>query len=97
MIFRKRNTDERTLQDVIDDTIEQMAALDKASEEFETLLIKLERLQKIKSNDKSFSKISPEVWITVGAGLVTTLLVINAEHVGVITSKAFSFVPKPKL
>lgn len=94
MIFRKKNADERTLQDVIDDTVEQMADLDKASEEFETLLIKLERLQKLKSNDKSFQKVSPEVWITVGAGLLTTLLVINAEHVGVITSKAFNRIPK---
>jgi hypothetical protein len=96
--FRKRQaTDQKTLQDVIDDTIDQMSALDKASEEFETLLLKLERIQKIKSSDKTFQKISPEVWVTVGAGLLTTLLVINAEHVGIITSKAFSFVPKPKL
>lgn len=98
MISFKRNADDnRTLQDVIDDLIDQMSELDKSSEEFETLLVKLERLQKIKSNDKNSSRIPAEVWLTVGAGLLTTLLVINAEHVGVITSKAFGFVPKPKL
>lgn len=93
MLFNRKPR-ERTIQDVIDDTIEQMADLDKASEEFETLLVKLERLQKIKSSDKTITKISPETWLTVGAGLVTTLLIINAEHVGVITSKAFNRIPK---
>jgi len=93
-VLFNRKPRERTIQDVIDDTIEQMADLDKASEEFETLLVKLERLQKIKSSDKTITKISPETWLTVGAGLVTTLLIINAEHVGVITSKAFNRIPK---
>lgn len=96
---RKRDAnDARTLQDVIDNHLDYMSMLDNNSEEFVAALAHLEKLTKVQNDTKrSSTKISPDVWVTVGAGLLTTLLVINSEHVGVITSKAFSFIPKPKL
>jgi len=72
-----------------------MSNLDKSSPEFEELMVRLEKLQKLKKNHTF--RIPPEIWIPSATTLIATVLVINAEHVGVVTSKAFSLINKPKL
>jgi len=99
LFARKRDANEpRTLQDVIDNHLDYMSMLDNDSEAFVIALKHLEALTKVKNdNHRSSRRIPPEAYMGAGVTLLTTLLVINSEHVGVITSKAFSFIPKPKM
>lgn len=94
-IFKRNADDQKNLQDVIDDLINQMSFLDKTTPEFEELMTRLERLQKLKTRSKF--RIPPEVWVPSATTLLMAIIVINAEHIGPVTSKAFSFVPKPKI
>lgn len=98
-LSRKRDAnDPRTLQDVIDNHLDYMSMLDNDSEKFVDALKHLEQLTKVKNdNNRSSRSIPPEAYMGAAVTVLTTLLVINSEHVGVITSKAFSFIPKPKL
>lgn len=65
------------------------------SKEYAEMLERVQKLYKLRNENKS-AVISPDTALTSLAYLVGMLLIVNAEHVGLITTKAMSHLPKPR-
>jgi uncharacterized protein YbaP (TraB family) len=65
------------------------------SEEYTQTLAITERLHDMMDKDRP-SSVSKETLVTVGANLLGIFMIIKHEHVNVITSKALSFVLRPR-
>ena len=61
------------------------------SKEYADLLERLGRLQKLRQDEKP-DKASTDTLLTVGANLLGILLILNHEHLNMITSKALPFI-----
>lgn len=70
-----------------------MQTRDADSDEYATMLNRLERLQKLKK-PRFFEKISPDTMIIVAGNLVGIVIIVAYEHSHVVTSKALSFAGK---
>ena len=55
----------------------------------------LNTLYKLKAEEMP-KRVDPNTMLTVAAHLIGIFAIINKEHANVITSKALSFVPKPR-
>lgn len=92
MMFNRR--DKKTkLEAQIETVVEQLSSMDPSSKEYNELLGVLERLTKLK--DKGHTKEVP--WgtiITCSVALLQTIMILHAERVGIITSKAVGFIMK---
>lgn len=78
---------------VIDELLTEMQTHEGHTDEYDTILKRLERLYKLKDADRP-KRVSPDVALTVGANLVGILLILQYEQVHVVTSKALGFVMK---
>lgn len=85
-----------TLQGQIDDVLTEMGNHAAGTDEHDKLLGQLERLYKLRGSNKSFS-VSGDAIVGALATIATTVIVLNYEQIHVVTSKAFGFIPKPKL
>ena len=98
MISFKRNDETEGLKKAIDDALLELAMTKPNTEDYATILEKIERLYKLKGPEKEPRKrLSPDALIAGVVSLAGIVLVANAEHVGAVTSKAFSIIVKPKL
>lgn len=98
MISIKKNNETEGLKKAIDDALLELATTKPNTKDYSDILEKIERLYKLKGPEKEPRKrISPDVLISGAVSLAGIVMVINAEHVGAVTSKAFSLVVKPKI
>lgn len=98
MISIKKNNDTDGLKKAIDDALLELATTKPNTKDYDDILDKVERLYKLKGPAKEPRKrVSPDAVIAGFVSLAGIVMVANAEHVGAITSKAFSIVPKPKI
>lgn len=98
MFNNQKNKDHEGLTQAIDTALLELAMTKPNSEEYAAILEKIERLFKLQAPKTEPRKpISPDALISAAASLAGIVLVINAEHVGVITSKALGFIVKPKI
>lgn len=81
------------LSEEIDAVIEEMAVEHADTEKYRQMADNLEKLCKAKSYD-SQSKASV---VGAAASILGILLVLNYEKLDVVTSKALSFIVKPKV
>jgi hypothetical protein len=65
------------------------------SEDYPKMLTIVERLHELMDDEKP-SAVSKDVMLTVAANLLGILLIIKHESVNVISSKALSFVMRPR-
>lgn len=63
------------------------------TEEYGIVVERLSKLHKIQS-DNTREKVSPNIALSTAANLFGILMIIQHEHMGVITSKALAFVKK---
>ncbi len=96
MRFFRKNNDDIDLDEVIRDTLNRTSNMDKASAEFDEHLARIEKLYKLKNTNRSWARPSADAILAASASIAGIVLVANAEHVGLITSKAFSLVVKTK-
>lgn len=91
----RRRTDETqiALENTITELQNDMKTRDGDSEEYATMLNRLERLMKLKEKN-SPKQINPDTWLIVGGNLAGILIIVSYEHGRVITSKALSFAGK---
>lgn len=83
------------LEAVITDVYTLMQREEPSSDEYELLLTKAERLEKLRNdNPRSSKQISPDTLVTVGGHLVMVLVMVAYEERHVITSKALGFIQK---
>lgn len=89
-------TPKRTALDiVIDEALASLQELELGTEEYATAADQIAQLHALKE-EKSKKSVSPDVVITVLANLAGILFILHHEQVNVVTSKALSFVVKPK-
>lgn len=79
------------LQKAIDEATAKMRMLPPTSDEYATIMERVSKLHKLREIE-SPRRVSPDTALMVGANLIGIVLVLHHEHVGVVTSKALSFV-----
>lgn len=84
-----------SLDKEIDKLVLELETHEPTSTEFGTIVERLSKLHKIQEDRKPES-INPNTVLTIGANLAGILMIINYEHLGVISTKAMSFIPKIK-
>jgi tRNA(Glu) U13 pseudouridine synthase TruD len=75
--------------------LREMETVEPKSKEFNDLTDRLQKLQKMRSDDRP-DPINRNTILQVAAHLVGMTMIIHYEQLGVITTKALSFVPKAK-
>lgn len=65
------------------------------TDKYGVIVERLSKLHKVQAEKKP-ARVNPDTALTVAAHLAGIVLILNYEHFGPITSKALSFVPKPK-
>lgn len=93
-MFSRKKTQEQTELDLaIEDLERNMQYKEPDSDEYGTMLNRLERLKKLQTNHSS-KQINPDTLLIVGGNLVGILIIVMHERANVITSKALSFAGK---
>lgn len=75
--------------------LEDMMHQDPASEKYGNLMERLQKLHKM-ADDNRPPRVSPDTALLSATNILGILLIIRHEYVNVITSKAQSFVLKPR-
>lgn len=83
------------LDEAIDRIMNDMTTVTPGSEEYATLLERLERLTKLKTDTRR-QPISPDTVLTVVGNLLGVGVIVSYEHAHVITSKALGQLLKTK-
>lgn len=94
-MFKKAKKQSQT-DEVIKEVLDELQGLDPYSEQYTAAVKNLEVLMKAKAQQEGQSKVSPDALLAVGGNLAGILLILNFERLGVVTSKALSFVMKAK-
>lgn len=84
------------LDQAIDDALFTLMSHPATSEEYATIVERVAKLHKLKEIE-SPQRVSPDTLLTVGANLAGIMMIIHHERLNVVTSKALSFVMKPKV
>lgn len=95
MFQLKKNAEPTPLDKEIESLFASLKGMKKDSKEYAQIADQLVKLYKLKEVD-SGSRISADTLATIGANILGILLIIGHERVGIITSKAMSFVLKPR-
>jgi hypothetical protein len=83
------------LEDELESAIRTLKSHVTGSEDFVNTLSCIERLHEMMDDDRP-SRVSPETRATIAANLIGIILILKHENVNVITSKALSFVMRPR-
>lgn len=84
------------LDRAMDRALTELELRDVSTEEYARTLDHVVKLQKMKREEEDALSISPNTLITVGANLLGIFLILKHEKLDIITSKAMSFVLKPR-
>lgn len=95
-MLRKQDNNSLELDEAINRVLSRMQYLEPDSEEYGTLVQRLDKLYSMK-NSSSNNRISADAMITVGANLLGIILILGYERAHVVTSKALGFVVKSKV
>lgn len=79
----------------INNILADMTTMETSSEEYGTLLERLQKLHKLKTEERS-SRVSPDTVLLATTNLIGIFMIIRHEDLNVITSKALSFVQRPR-
>lgn len=96
-MFNKNKHQDPNLQAVIDQLTTSLAHMDVADPNYERTVEHLSRLHKIQNHEKSGNGIDPNTLVTASAHLLGIFTIVGYERMHAMTSKALSFVLKPKL
>lgn len=94
-MFSKKTVEKTKLDDAIEEVYRQMESLTADSAEYAKMVIQLDALYKIKSQNKDKNSVELKDWIPVIGSVGGILVIIIYESMGhSMTSKAMSFVKK---
>lgn len=94
MIFRIQ-TKPTVLEETIDAALAELKDLKTTDTDYQTTLDRVKELYKLKEQDAP-KRVSPDTLATVLGNLAGIVLILNYEQAHVVTSKAISFVLKPR-
>ena len=86
------------LEEAIVDILDCMKAVDCGSDEWLEYCSRLERLKEMSVNDRRFAEdsLSKDTLAMVVGNLLGVAMIVNAERVGIVTSKALGLLLKLK-
>lgn len=97
-MLNKKKVEPTLIDKEIESVVEQMQTVEADSDVYNAMLDRLERLHKMKiSEKKEKPSVSPDALVAAAASIGGIALILGYEHANVITSKAMSFVFKPKV
>lgn len=92
--FPKRK--KSSFDEPIDRVLAHMKNTDLEDEEFAKLMTHLERFNRLRIEDKSRSKVSPDTMAIVVGNLVGLVIIVGFERNNIITSKGLGFILRAK-
>lgn len=84
------------LDAAISDVLVTLNSLDESSEEYNVASDQLVKLMKLKNEVTHSWRPSPDALVGAAGSILSVILILHYEKLGVITSKAVSFVSKMK-
>ena len=97
-MLKKTNEKPSALDEAIERVLASMQNVETDSEEYGTLIGRLDKLHAMKIAEKdNRHRVSADTMLTVGANILGILMILGHERVNVVTSKALSFIVKPKI
>lgn len=93
-MFRKP-AHERALENVIAEIADEMRQTPTTSDEFDTMMDRMEKLHKLKKDNRK-ERVSPDTLAVVVGNLAGIVVIVGYERAHVATSKALSFVLKAR-
>ncbi len=84
------------LDEAISDLLEELKSMEGSNPDYADTADQLIKLMKLKKEITPSWRPSPDALVGLAGTLLTTILVLNYEKLGVITSKAFSFIGRMK-
>lgn len=96
MFIKKKVTEQTPLDEAIANVFSELQSVNADSEEYDAMSDQLLKLMKLKKEIEPSWHVSPDVLIAAGANILGILLILNYEKLGIVTSKALSFVAKLK-
>lgn len=95
MLGKQPSEREQTLDALIDEATDTLALIGPTHEEYDEIIGRIERLNKLKHEDKP-ERVSRDTLAMVGANLLGVLIIVAYEQKHVFTSKAFGTILRPK-
>lgn len=83
------------LETVINEALERIEHVDPSTDGFAKATDQIAKLHKMKETEKP-SRVSPDTLVLAATNIAGIIMIIKHEHFNVITSKALSFVLKPR-
>ncbi len=94
-MFTKPTTEPSALQHAIDISLTGITGHDPATDEFARAVDQVAKLHKMKEAETP-SQVSPDTLILCVTNIAGIAMILKHEYLNVITSKAISFVLKPR-
>lgn len=92
ILLKLRKQDQPTaLDDEIKSILDVMNMMEKNSEEYPKMLTALERLHKLKAQERP-ERVSRDTMAVIAGNLAGIFVIVSYEHLHVITSKGMSFI-----
>lgn len=95
-MFNRKPKHRTFVYDTYAELAQKLVTYDETSEEYAKILDQIVKLHKLEEAETSNSRISPDTLALIGANLIGLVLIIHHEQTGIITSKAFGTLLKPR-
>jgi hypothetical protein len=94
-MLKSKNDNSLALDEAIERLLNRMQYVEVDSEEYGTMVSRLDKLYAMKNTNRN--RVSKDAIWTIGANILGIILILGHERANVVTSKALSFIVKPKI
>jgi hypothetical protein len=94
-MLKSKNDNSLAIDEAIERILNRMQYVEVDSEEYGTMVSRLDKLYAMKNTNKN--RVSKDAIWTIGANILGIILILGHERANVVTSKALSFIVKPKI
>jgi hypothetical protein len=94
-MLKSKNDNSLALDEAIERILNRMQYEEVDSEEYGTMVSRLDKLYAMKNTNRN--RVSKDAIWTIGANILGIILILGHERANVVTSKALSFIVKPKI
>lgn len=96
-MLRKKATQDNKLDQIISDLEDLLVVTDFSDDDYQTIVANLDTLYKLRSGNAKKNSTELRDWLPIVGSVATILIITTFESFGnTLTSKALSFVAKPK-
>jgi hypothetical protein len=97
-VFTNRKAEKPSPVDVlIETTVSEMQGFEPYSEEYRNAAIALKTLMEAKATERKPERLSPNTIATIAGNAGMVIMILVAEHTGIVRSAGLGFLLKPKI